>query len=186
VTNKLTILTLLFGLTFFVSCAQSSKPKLADKFFKFLNDYQTDSLQALVADNFQLKRTYATYANDKKSFIEKYVPTSKNFNGKYKILSKKNNGAITDFLVEDQSDYLKYLNIVYPKWKIKITVNEESKIETMLIDTTKNHQVYLTQAKVKGGMFDKWLKLKYPSETTDILFNTPGLLLQRLKEYSKK
>ena len=185
-TKNSTILTLLFGLTFFVSCGQTSKPNPADKFLDFLNNYQVDSLETLVADNFQLKRTYTTYTNDKKSFIDKYVPNSKSVNGKYKILKATNSGLTTDFLVEDESDYLKYLNIEYPKWKVQIITNGQGMIENMTVDTTENYQTYLTQTKEKGEQFDSWLKLKYPNETDETLYNTTGLLIQRLKEYSTR
>jgi hypothetical protein len=185
-TKNTAILTLLLGLSFIVACGQSSKTKPSEKFIAFLNNYQVDSLQILVADNFQLKRTYSTYANDKKSFVETYVPNSKNFNAKYKIIKSTNSGQTTDFLVEDQSDYLKYLNIDYPKWKVQIVTNEQEKIERMTIDTTENYQTYLKQTKVKGEQFESWLKQKYPDETNEILYNTTGLLTQRLKEYSTK
>lgn len=185
-TKNFTILALLLGLTCFVSCGQNSKFSTADKFLSYLNHYQVDSLQTLIADNFQLKRTYTTYTNDKKSFIEKYVPNSKNFNGTYKILKSTRSGQEVDFLVEDQSDYLKYLSIDFPKWKIQVITNRQGKVEHVTIDTTENYQTYLTQTKEKGGQFESWLKLKYPDETHEQLYNTAGLLTQRLKEYSKK
>ncbi len=181
-----TILILILELIFFVSCGQNSNLNVAQKFLAFLNNYQTDSLHNLVADNYQLKRTYTTYTNDKLSFIEEYIPTVENYKGKYRILKTTANGPITDFLVEDQSDYLKYLIIQYPKWKIQITANGKEKIESMIIDTTDNYQDYLIQAKEKGHQFDRWMKEKYPDETNDILFKTKGLLIQRLKEYSNK
>ena len=185
-TKNFTILTLLFGLTFFESCGQSLKPNPADKFLDFLNLYQVDSLQTLLSDNFQLKRTYTTYTNDKKSFIEKYVPNSKNFNAVYKILKTSSSGQTTDFLVEDQSDFLKYLNIDNPKWKVQVVANGQEKIELVTIDTTKNYRTYLTQTKEKGEQFENWLKQKYPDETQEQLYNTAGLLTKRLKEYSTK
>ena len=164
----------------------NSKTNPADKFLKFLNNYQIDSLQVLIADNFQLKRTFSSYSSDKKSFVDRYVPTSKNFNAKYKIIKAIYSEQTTEFLVEDQSDYLKYLNIDYPKWKVQIVTNGHKKIERMTIDTTANHQAYLTQAREKSEQFESWLKQKYPNETNEILYNTTGLLTQRLKEYSTK
>jgi purine-cytosine permease-like protein len=59
-----TLLTILLGLSFFVACGQHLKTNPADKFLEFLNNYQIDSLRVLIADNFQLKRTYSTYANN--------------------------------------------------------------------------------------------------------------------------
>ncbi len=185
-TKNFTILTILLGLTCFVSCGQNSRTNPADKFLSFLNRYQVDSLQTLLSDNFQLKRTYTTYTNDKKSFIEKYVPNSKNLNAAYKVLTTIQNGQTTDFLVEDQSDFLKYLGIDNPRWKVQVTTNEQEKIVLVTIDTTESHQAYLTQTKEKGEQFEKWLKQKHPGETQEQLYNIAGLLTQRLKEYSTK
>jgi hypothetical protein len=183
-TKNFSIPTLLLGLTFLVSCGQNSRLKPAEKFITFLNNYQADSLQILVADNFQLKRTYSTYANDRKSFLGNYFQDSKNINAKYKIIKSTNSGQTTEFLVEDQSDYLRYLNIEYPKWRLQVVTNGQEKIESMTIDTTENYQTYLTQAKIKGEEFEKWLKQKYPDEAGNLLYNTTGLFPKRLKEYS--
>lgn len=185
-TKNFIILTLVFELAFFMSRGQNSQPYPADRFLHFLNHYQLDSLQALLADNFQLKRTYTTYTNDKKSFIEKYVPNSKNFNATYKVLTITQKGQTTDFLVLDQSDFLKYLNIANPKWKMQVITNGEEKIKLVTIDTTESYRAYLIQTKEKGAQFEGWLKQKYPGETLDQLYNTAGLLTKRLKEYSTK
>ena len=179
-------MTLLFVVSFLVSFGQNQKPYPAERFIGFLNNYQVDSLQTLVADNFELKRTYTTYNNNRKSFFEKYIPYSKNLNGKFKILKANKRGQTTSFLVEDQSDYLKYLNIDYPKWHLQIIINEQDKIVGMTVDTTENYQTYLKQSKKMSEQFDNWLKKKYPDETTQILHNTVGLFIRRLKEYSSQ
>ena len=184
--KKSTGLAFLCGLVFFVSCGQDSKPGTADKFLAFLNNYQADSLELIVADNFELRRTYSKHVDNKRSFIDTYVPVSKNFNGKYNIIKTTNSRNTTDFLVEDQSDYLKYLHIANPKWKIKIISNKQNKIESMLLDTTTDYQVYVSQAREKSGPFESWLKMKYPDDKMETLYNTPGLMTQRLKEYSTK
>lgn len=167
------------------SCAHRLK-STPDKFLDFLNNYQTDNLRVLVADSFQLQRTYITYKNDKTSFIEEYVPNSKNFNGKYTVLKATYNKQTTEFLVKDQSDYLKYLDIDYPKWKIILTTNSKGKISSMTIDSTESYQTYLLQVKQKDENFESWLKVNYPNETKENLYSTTGLLTKRLKEYAEK
>lgn len=182
--KKLYLLTVTLGLSCFLAFGQT--PKTAYTFLAFLNNYQVDSLKALLTDHFQLNRTFTTYTNDKKSFIETYVPHSKNFNAKYKVLKSTQQELITVFLVEDQSDYLRYLKIDKPTWNITIKLNEQYKVESMTIDTTENYRTYLKQTKEKGKRFEMWLKEKYPNETTETLYNTEGLLRKRLKEYSTK
>ncbi|MCZ4245302.1 hypothetical protein [Pedobacter punctiformis] len=183
-TKHSTILTLIFGFIFFVSWGQNPKPTPADRFLNFLNNYQIDSLRVIVADNFELQRTYTKYINDKKSFLENYVPQSKVFNGKYKILKRAENKYETEYNVQDQSNYLKYLKITYPKWKIKILTNHKNMIEHMLIDTTGNYQLYLTQLKQKTKKFEKWVSQKHPTEYLKDIYANERRLTTLLKEYS--
>lgn len=185
-TKTLITLALLLCHIFLTSCAQISQPTTAEIFLNYLNKYQIDSLKNLVADNFQLTRTYATYTNDKKSFIDKYVPNSKSINGKYRILETTCTNRTTDFLVEDESDFLKYLNIVPPKWRLKIVLNEQQKIELMNVDTAENYSLFEAQIREKSEQFESWLSQKYPGETLNGLYGISGLLTQRLKEYSNK
>lgn len=180
---KLSIVLFMIGQAVY---GQNPKSNTAEKFMTYLNNYQVDSLRNLITNNFQLKRTYSQYTNNKTSFLEDYVKKSKVFNGKYKIIQTTQSGQTTDFLVEDQSDYLKYLRIIYPKWKIKIEVNEQEKVESMIIDTTQNYPVYSKEVKEKDALFEQWLKQKYPNETKERLYKTTGLFIKRLKEYSKK
>ena len=184
-TKNFIISTLIFCLTTICSCGQRLK-STSGKFLDFLNNYQTDSLSVLLADSFHLQRTYTTYTNDKTSFIDEYVPNSKNLNGKYKVLKATYNELTAEFLVEDQSDYYKYLNVDSPKWKIILTTNNQDKIMSMTIDTTESYQSYLLQIKQKDEDFESWLKTNYPNETKDALYSTTGLLTRRLKEYAKK
>lgn len=178
---KLTFLLLMTSVTASGQNTQSS----AGKFFDFLNSYQKDSLQNILTDDFQLKRTYTTYSNDKNSFLEKYVPNSKAFNGKYKILKIITDIEPQQFLVEDQSDYLKYLDVDYPTWKITIAT-EQKKINQVTIDTTDVYQNYLADIKIADEKFTTWLKVKYPEDTQEELYNQEGLLTKRLKEYAEK
>jgi len=184
-TKNIYILTLLQSLLTLTCYGQNPKSN-SDKFMDFLNNYQTDSLRTLLDDNFQVKRTYVTFTNDKATFIDTYIPTSKNFNGKYIILNSSYDQRESEYLVEDRSDYFKYLKIDYPKWKIKLTVNEQSKIETMTIDSTETYQTYKFQMQQKDKEFEIWLATNYPNETKEKLYSTSGLILKRLKEYAEK
>jgi len=184
-TNNLNILTLIFGFIFCVSFGQNSKPNSADKFLSFLNNYEDDSLRIIVADNFKLQRTYTTFANDKKSFLENYVKDSKVYHGKYRVLKRTENGNKTEYIVKDESNYMKYLKISYPKWIITILTNNENKIEHMLIDTIGNHQLYLTQSKQKTKEFEKWITQKYPTQYLEDMYTNEKKLTALLIEYSK-
>lgn len=165
------------------ACAQKS-PSSGEKFFIFLNAYQKDSLQNLLTDDFVLKRTFTHYQNDKQSFLENYLTFSKALNGKYLLLNVINESEPQQFLVEDRSDYLKYLKVDYPTWKITIST-EHNKIKLVIIDTTAVYQKYLSEIKIADKKFKAWLIANYPEETQENLYNQEGLLNKRLKEYAR-
>lgn len=181
-THILSHLIFLFLLISLASFGQK-KPSPEDHFFNWLNNYQKDSLRNLLAEDFLLRRTYTTYFNDKSSFLDKYIPDSKAYNGKYKILKVITDIEPRQFLVEDQSDYLKYLNVGYPTWNITLMVKDE-KIQQVIIDTTEAYQKYLEEIKVADEKFMTWLKFNYPGDTREILNNQEGLLVKRLIEYA--
>jgi|LakMenEpi03Aug12_release.lakeMendotaPanAssembly.Ray.scaffolds.fasta_scaffold372531_2 hypothetical protein len=183
-TRKLTYSSFLFLIVTLTACGQS-RPNASDKFFEFLNSYQEDSLRNILTDDFQLNRTYTTYSNDKSSFLDEYVPNSKAYNGKYKILKVISEIEPKQFLVEDQSDYFKYLNVDYPTWKITI-YTKDNKINLVSIDTTDTYKKYLANIKIADELFMTWLKSNYPDITQEMLYNQEGLLANRLKEYAEK
>lgn len=166
-----------------ISRVYGQSPKAtADKYLEFLNEYQSDSLRNLLTDDFLIKRTFANYTNDKSSFLNSYITYSKNFNGKYRVLEVVADEETVHYLVEDQSDYLKYLRIEYPTWKIAVTT-KENKVQTVVIDTTETTSKYLADVKKKDIGFKDWMKNRHPEENQASLYNVEGLLIKRLKEY---
>jgi hypothetical protein len=182
-TCKLIYTTFLLLLVTLTAWGQSQK-NISDIFFEFLNSYQKDSLQNILTDDFQLNRTYTTYSNDKSSFLDKYLRNSKAFNGKYKILKVISENEPKQFLVEDQSDYLKYLNVDYPTWKITI-FTKNNKINMVTIDTTETYEKYSANIKIADEIFMNWLKSNYPNVSQEMLYNEEGLLAKRLKEHAE-
>jgi hypothetical protein len=179
----------LFSLLFFspaISSAQNANTP-ADKFMSFLNNYQVDSLQVLLSDNFKVTRTFVSYSHDRAAFFNDYLVYSKEYNAEFKILERTVGRSRTFFLVEDKSDYFTYLGITYPTWKISILVHD-NKVEEMRIDTTIGYSKYNADSKVKEAVFNDWLKEKYPAESRDDYKTGDGMLMRRMKEYyeSKK
>lgn len=174
-----------FIFLFFALASCRQKPKTTgDRFLEFLNSYRVDSLNSLLAGNFQLKRTYTNSSHNKTSFLEAYVPGSKAFNGKFHVLKSSERTEPLRYLVEDRSDYLTYLRIPPAVWQISIYTDKQGKVETVIIDTTDSYQSYLAQVKEKGEAFEQWLKATHPDDTREMLYGTEGLLAKRLKEYS--
>lgn len=177
------ILLLVTGLNQLYCYGQASGSAAVHKFFAFVNNYQVDSLQSLLTDDFQLRRTYTSYGHDKRSFLENYIPQSKNFNGKFSIVSVIPKQQVASVLVEDQSDYLNYLRIDFPKWEFQLSMNERGQIVKATIDTTTGYELYLKQVVEKSQRFEEWLKQTYPGESNTSPQDS-GLLLRRLKEYA--
>ncbi len=182
--GKLLNFVLLFFLLPFCMYAQRQNSP-ADKYFEFLNNYQVDSLENLLSDNFQLKRTFADFTNDKSSFLNTYIKDSKELNAKFKITRTISGNEPKQFLVEDESDALKYLDIVRPTWKITVKARGYQ-VEQVIIDTTESYQNYLEDITFKETAFWSWIKQSHPHETEEVLYEDKELLSKRLKEYSLK
>ncbi len=162
------------------------KKDASDKFIEFLNLHQKDSLQNILASDFQLTRTYTDFKNDLNSFLGEYLERSKIFNGKYNIVRTLSVKEPRSFLVEDESDYLRYLKVEFPQWKITIIRNAENKVEQVIFDTTFTYRKYNIEMKSKEKNFSSWLAKHHPEETLDDLQKNISLLLQRAESFSKK
>jgi len=176
-----------FKLTFFflvIPLFSYSQIKLtpAEKFFDFLNNYQKDSLDNLLTEDFKLLRTYSDFRNNKTTFLDDYISYSKAYNGKYEIVRVISNTEPQQFLVVDRSDYFKYLKIENPKWIISV-FSDKNKVKQVNIDSTNSYSRYLKDMRVKNSDFDNWLEQKHPELTLDAIIKADGLLIKLLKEY---
>lgn len=179
---KITILVLTFLFNFLFISGQT-KPVPAERFLNFLNSYQRDSLENMVTEDFRLVRNYTSFVNDKKTFLQDYVPTSKAYMGRFNIISVLSNEEPVQYLVEDRSDYFKYLKIKNPQW-ILTFASKENRISEVRIDSTALYTTYMMDFQKKNSDFDRWIKEKYEEVNMDSLLKTDGLLIRLLKEYS--
>jgi hypothetical protein len=170
----------LFGLS---SCKQHQHPTV-DKYYQYLNSYQGDSLQTLLADDFKVTMNYSEHFYDRASFFSRYLKNYQAYNQKSKILKTISDDEPGTFLVEDNSDYLKYLKVSPPKWAVTIR-SENGVIHEINVDTTETTRTYFIDLQQKNDKFTLWLAKKYPYESPEVLHGTEGLFLQRLKEYSE-
>jgi hypothetical protein len=156
-----------------------------EKFIFFLNSYNKDSLDKILTDSFELIRTYSDFRNDKKTFLNDYLPNSKAYNGKYKIIKNIKITKPRQFLVEDKSDYFKYLKIENPKWLFTVFL-EGNKVRKLNIDSTKGYAKFQSEIRKKNLYFDSWIKEKHKEINLETIMKTEGLLLKLLKEYSEE
>lgn len=174
----------LFFLVLFPLWADAQE-QTARRFMNYMNEYQADSLRAMLEDSFTLERTFTGYINDKTSFIDKYISNAKNCNAKFISIKTLKADNPVQLLAEDKSDYLKYLDIRPLLWKITIDVNND-KIKSMIVDTVRGAtNEYFTQIRRKIQLFEDWLNKEYPGEINGRLYEEPGLLTKRLSEFAK-
>jgi hypothetical protein len=178
---KCTFLLLVFSLT---ACAQK-KLSPAEKYIEFLNNYQKDSLDGLLTEDFVQRRTFVKFSNDKASLLNWYIPYSQAVDGKYEILEVLSDKEPQQFLVKDVSEYFRYLKIDYPQWKLIISTKGNKVIE-VVIDTTETYQKYIKEVKLKDEQFRNWLKKNYPEEDMSIIQLKREIFLKRLKEFSEQ
>lgn len=157
-----------------------------EKFIRFLNNYQVDSLNNLTTNDFRLIENYAKHSFNKKDFLDTFVAQSVAIGGKFKVLQILSKSEPMVFLVEDENFYKDYLEIKTLTWKLTIATSGEH-IRSMTSDTTSGYSKYLHDFIKKHDVFLKWLKKSYPGESEESLYDDKtGLLEQRLNEYCKR
>ena len=156
----------------------------AARYLRFLNHYQTDSLQQLLAPDFRLKPTYTTYVYNREDFFRIYLRNYKVYKQKSEIIRQISRVEPEAFLVEDYSDYLRLLEVDPPQFKITVR-SVDNKVHEVIVDTTETTREYFREIKEKSEQFRAWLNMKYPSEHLQQLHETEGLFLLRLNEYRK-
>lgn len=167
--------------TLLFSCA-GNKKTLSDKFFDYTNTYDTNKLSKLLSDDFKMKRTYISFVMNKDKFLNEYISMSRRVNGRFIVLQSSG----SEYVVKDQSDYLTYLGIPSPTWKMSV-VSKDNKIETVTVDTTETYRTYLAEVKNKSKAFEEWLHKKYPSEEELQKLENAGtrFYVKQLKAYAK-
>ncbi len=177
---KLISLGIFILLQLFVN-AQSTD-ELINKFFRYTNAYQKDSLEILLTDDFELTRTYTSYKNDKTSFLNNYIDYSQLLKGKFTVIDISQSSEKSIYMAVDSSLYYTLLEIPNPIWKFSFTTkaNQISKIQ---IDTTDTYTNYSLVLKDKNMHYENWLEQKYPNEN-QLNNNTLGKqYLEKLEEY---
>ena len=175
-------LTLLTSLYLF-SCKQSHE-SVSDKYFRFLNNRQADSLQLLLTSDFKVTLTYTTYFYNRDDFFNTYLKIKRENNERTKIIKTIRDKEPKQFLVEDSSDYLKYLDVKSTTWIVTVK-SKDDKISEVIMDTTERSRNFFNDVKEKANQFNAWLRNKYSYQYPGNLYDTAGLLLRRLREYKE-
>ena len=161
-----------------LSCSTvSSDPE--EQFIYYMNRLDKVKLDELLTEDFVLSRSFADYRNDRASFLGEYLQSAKDVNGVFNIMERSGN----TFVIEDQSDYFKYLDVDYPNWKLTVNTRK-GKVYSAVIDTIENHYLFVREVKAKEIAFDTWRKKAYPNDVSATGFKGTALTMKRMKEYS--
>lgn len=159
-------------LIFVVSCQQKKRP-LAERFFDYLNTYQTDSLEMLLSDDFQLESSSINIKTNKATVLTAAEEGKKN-KLTYKVIESKND----EFTVEHQSDVYKYLGATNPVCKYKFT-SKGDYITYIFLDDKES----VDQLTPKYEAFENWLYERHSEEELAKWLNTDGFWMSSAQEY---
>jgi hypothetical protein len=140
------------------SKAFTQQKNMPDKFLSYLNNYQHIELETIITPDFKFKREFVTKITDRKEFLSRYLEDSKTLKAKFLVIGKYNE---KDYLVKDESLYLKLLDVKFPKWKMTITTTGE-KVSMVTLAATEDYKNYVTELDSKWEKFNSWVSKHYP------------------------
>lgn len=170
---------------FFGTAAFKENEPPGKQLIGFLNSYQAQKLARITSDDFIIVSGWSSYITSREDFLGEYIHISKAVNAKFNIrdtLSLKPE----KYRVEDESDYLKLLEIDYPEWILSFEYEKSGKVSVMRLDTTDSYTRFKEQYAAKERLFYSWLSLQYPADSATNLGKKPKLLMERLREYRNR
>lgn len=179
-----------------ISCiiVSAQQKNTADKFLIYLNNYQKKELEAIITPDFKFKREFASKTTDRQEFLNNYLKDSKTLMAKFRVIYQYNEKNQGFYVVEDQSLYLKLLDVKFPQWKMTITTSGE-KVSEVTLAPTEDYDNYITEMGSKGEKFNSWMNKNYPkvnlaktalSQMLDYLYayvDYQGVKLSDLQQY---
>lgn len=175
----------------------AQKTSTADQFLNYLNKYQKKELTAIITPDFKFKRQFSTKTTGRKEFLDSYLEDSQTLIAKFKVIKKPDGKNQNYYVVEDQSQYLKLLDVQFPKWNMTITT-VAGKVSQVLLAPSDDYDTYIAELNSKGEEFNTWMHENYPevdltkltdvSQTLEYLNNyvdSKGILSSYLQKYDE-
>jgi hypothetical protein len=171
---------------FFMSYHQYSYSQQLEKkgkmFIHSLNTYNTKQLEKMISTDFCITRDFTSFQHNRSSFLSSYIHNSKILRAKFEILTMQQSENQLELIVLDYSDYITYLAIKAPTWKIILSF-QDATINRMHIVATAESKNYLNLVKLKDDQFKSWHEAHYPLEELAIDNLLNPIYIQRLKEF---
>lgn|GEM_PF-5409537 len=186
----------LFFLIISTISVSAQRTTVADKFLNYLNNYKKKELATIITPNFKINRTFSKKITDKREFLGNYLEESESFIAKYKVISKSIQKNKSKYLVEDQSQYLKLLDVKFPKWNLTITT-VTGKVSSVTLAPTDDYDTYIAELNSKIAKFNSWMQEDHPEtdlekigipEVLEYLHKyveSKGILMSNLQNYDE-
>ncbi|MFC5872342.1 hypothetical protein [Chryseobacterium arachidis] len=133
----------------------------ADKFLSYLNNYQKKELESILTPDFKFKREFTSKITDRNEFLNKYLEDSKTLDAKFQVIKKYDEKNQNNYLVEDQSLYMKLLDVKFPTWKMSIATIGD-KVSMVTLAPTEDYDNYIKEVGSKGQKFNSWMNKNHP------------------------
>lgn len=146
-----------------ISCITLSaqEKNTADKFLSYLNNYKKKELENIITPDFKFKREFVNKTTDRQEFLHKYLEDSETLAAKFYVIKKYSEKNKDYYVVQDQSLYLKLLDVEFPQWNMTITTTGE-KVSEVTLAATEDYDNYITEVGLKGEKFNSWMKKTHP------------------------
>ncbi|WP_153393225.1 hypothetical protein [Chryseobacterium vaccae] len=154
---------------------------LADQFISYFNNYQKKELAMMTTSDFKFKNESSDEILNRYDFFTFYFDDSETLLSKYKIIKKTTQKDKTYYVVEEQSQFFKLLDVKFPKWNMTITT-VEGEVDEVALTPTEGYDAYMTELKSKTEKFDAWMTEHYPKVDLEELTD-PFLILEYLNKY---
>lgn len=160
----------------------AQKMTTADKFINYFNKYQKNAIIKITTSDFKFKDQFSEETMDKYEFLTDYFDDCETVIAKYKVIKKTTQKNKSYYVVEEQSQYLKLLNIKFAKWNMTITTLG-GKVSQVILSPTKDYDNYITELNSKTEKFNSWMKENHPEVDLDKLEDL-SQILEYLNDYN--
>ena len=141
---------------------QAQTKLVSEKFIECLNNYQGKELSKIITADFKIVRTFSNEVTGRAAFLGSYMKDSKSLIAKYKIVERPAGKDKNYYVVLDQSQYLKLLDVKFPTWKMKIATIK-GKISRVTLEPTADYDAYQEELESKTATFNVWMSENYPN-----------------------
>lgn len=165
-----------------ISCIPvSAQENPADKFLKYFNNYQKKELALMTTSDFKFSNESSDGTLDRYDFFTFYFDDCETLLTKYKVIKKTTQKTKSEYLVEEQSQFFKLLDVKFPKWNMTITT-VKGEVDKVTLTPAEGYDAHTAELKSGTEKFDAWMNEHYPEVDLEKLTD-PFPILDYLNKY---